>query len=162
MSGKLRSMASIYILQKDKILLLFRQGGSVVNNVWVPSAGGHFDESELNNAKKCALRELNEEIGLSENMLGKIEMRYITLRRINGEVRQNYYFFAQLNKSDAELSSNEGILKWFDISKIDTLEMPYTAKYVLQHYVKIGRHNNMLYGGISDGNQVVFTELCDY
>ena len=58
MIGKLRNMPAIYLIKGEKILLLFRQGGQVVNNVWKGSAGGHFEEFELNNAKACVLREL--------------------------------------------------------------------------------------------------------
>ena len=50
MTGKLRNMTSIYLLKDDKVLLLFRQGGRVVSNVWTGSAGGHFEEFELNDA----------------------------------------------------------------------------------------------------------------
>ena len=39
---KLRNMTAIYILKEDKILMLYRQGGKVVNNVYVGTAGGHF------------------------------------------------------------------------------------------------------------------------
>lgn len=46
-------MTAIYLFKGDKVLLLFRQGGSVVNNVWTGSAGGHFEEFELNDAKAC-------------------------------------------------------------------------------------------------------------
>lgn len=42
--GKLRNMTAIYLLQNDKILLLYRQGSRVVNNLWTGSAGGHFEE----------------------------------------------------------------------------------------------------------------------
>ena len=50
MNGKLRNMTGIYLLKGDKILLLYRQGGKVVNNVWTASAGGHFEKDELNDA----------------------------------------------------------------------------------------------------------------
>lgn len=46
MQGKLRNMTAIYLLKGDKVLLLFRQGGRVVNNVWMGSAGGYFEEFE--------------------------------------------------------------------------------------------------------------------
>lgn len=82
-------MTAIYLFKGDKVLLLFRQGGRVVNNVWTGSAGGHFEESELNNAKACILRELNEELNLDENDIDNLSMRYVTLRRTNGEIRQN-------------------------------------------------------------------------
>ena len=67
MIGKLRNMTTIYLFKDDKVLLLFRQGGQVVNDVWTGSAGGHFEEFELNDAKACVLRELNEELNLCEN-----------------------------------------------------------------------------------------------
>lgn len=99
MLGKLRNMTAIYLLKGEKVLLLFRQGGRVVNNVWTGSAGGHFEEIELNNARACVLRELNEELNLAENDIDNLSLRYITLRRTRGEIRQNYYFFANLKEN---------------------------------------------------------------
>lgn len=92
MDGKLRNMTSIYLTQGDKILLLYRQGGRVVSDTWVASAGGHFEPYELNDARACVLRELQEEIGLTEDSLQNLRLRYVTLRRTKGEIRQNYYF----------------------------------------------------------------------
>ncbi|MBD5529019.1 MAG: NUDIX domain-containing protein, partial [Lachnospiraceae bacterium] len=109
MEGKLRNMTSIYVTSADKILLLLRQGGRVVNNVWVGSAGGHFEEFELNDARACVLRELKEELGLTDSEIKNLSLRYVTLRRTKGEIRQNYYFFAELNDGvDENLVSDEG------------------------------------------------------
>lgn len=156
-------MTAIYLLHKSKILLLYRQGGKVVNNVWVASAGGHFEEKELNDPKRCVIRELEEELGLTEKDLTSFKMRYVALRRTNDEIRQNYYFFAEVSDGEVRnLTSNEGTLKWFDISEIHALEMPYTAKYVIEHYLSIGMHNNQLYCGVADGKQVTFIELPVY
>lgn len=163
MNGKLRNMTSIYIMYENKMLLLYRQGGRVVNNVWTASAGGHFEENELNNAKACVLRELEEEIGITEKELKNVEMRYVTLRRTNGEIRQNYFFFTELCECiNSEFVSNEGVLKWFDISELQTLEVPYTAKYVIEHYLEIAMFNDKVYGGIANGEQVVFIELPEF
>ena len=93
MDGKLRNMTSVYLSKEDKMLLLFRQGGRVVNNVWTGSAGGHFETFELNDARACVLRELKEELGLDKDDLENLTLRYVTLRRTKGEIRQNYYFF---------------------------------------------------------------------
>ena len=163
MDGKLRNMTAIYLLCKDKILLLYRQGGRVVNNVWVASAGGHFEENELNDARKCILREMEEELGLTEKDIQDFSMRYVALRRTNGEIRQNYYFFANISdEADLDLKSNEGKLKWFNLAEIDSLEMPYTAKYVLQHYVDIAMKNDKMYCGVADGEKVFFVEMPEY
>lgn len=93
MDGKLRNMASIYLTKGNQMLLLYRQGSRVVNNVWVGSAGGHFENFELNDAKACVLRELYEELSVTESQIENLQMRYITLRRTKEEIRQNYYFF---------------------------------------------------------------------
>lgn len=163
MEGKLRNMTSIYITSADKILLLLRQGGRVVNNVWVGSAGGHFEEFELNDAKACVLRELKEELELTDSDIKNLSLRYVTLRRTKGEIRQNYYFFAELNDGvDKNLVSNEGICKWFAYSELLTVEMPFTAKYVIEHYLKVGHKTNEVYGGIADGEKVIFTKMPEF
>lgn len=160
MLGKLRNMTAIYLLKGDKVLLLFRQGGKVVNEVWTGSAGGHFEEYELNDAKACVLRELNEELGLCENDIENLSLRYVTLRSTKGEIRQNYYFFADLKEDvDDNLNSNEGKTKWFSLDEIGGLEMPYTAKYVMEHYCEKGRFTDKLYVGATNENGVEFMEL---
>lgn len=162
MIGKLRNMTSIYLTKNDKVLLLFREGGKVVNNVWTGSAGGHFEEFELNNARACVVREMKEELGINEDDIEGLKLKYITLRYIKGEVRQNYYFFANLKeKINGELSSNEGICKWFSIDEISSLEMPFTAKYVLDHYYSIGFITDKLYVGVTTKDGVNFLELSD-
>lgn len=70
MNGKLRNMASLYISKGNKMLLLFRQGGRVVNNVWVGSAGGHFESFELNDARACVLKKYRH------NNIGKELLEY--------------------------------------------------------------------------------------
>ena len=84
----------------------------------------------------------------------------MTLRSTNGEIRQNYYFFANLKEHIVgDLHSNEGKVKWFFTGDINTLEMPYTAKYVMEHYCTIGRFSNKLYTGVANENGVEFIEL---
>lgn len=163
MNGKLRNMTSIYLIKGGNILLLFRQGGRVINNTWVGSAGGHFEDRELNDAKACVLREMQEELGLTENDIDDLFLRYVTLRRTKGEIRQNYYFFANLKADvDENLTSSEGMCKWFSLSKINNLDMPYSAKYVMRHYCEVGRYTSEIYVGIATGDRVEFMKLPEY
>lgn len=154
-SGKLRNMASVYLRSGDKLLLLFRQGNSIVNNLWIGSAGGHFEESEVNNAKDCVLRELYEELTLEESSLRNLSLRYVTLRYADGEIRQNYYFFADMTDC-VTLQSNEGKTQWFPISELGDLPMPFTARYMIDHYISVGQYNDLLYGGIANDGGVIF------
>lgn len=162
MLGKLRNMTGIYLLKGNKILLLYRQGGKVVNNVWTASAGGHFEKDELNDAKACAIRELNEELGLSEDDVEDMKFRYIALRNVKGEIRQNYYFFAELKDGvDENLHSNEGECKWFSLDEIGDQEMPITAKYVMEHYCKVGRFTNEVYVGVTYPDRIEMNVLVE-
>ncbi len=163
MDGKLRCMTSIYLTKGNRILLLYRQGGRVVNEVWVGAAGGHMEPEEIGNAEAGVLRELNEELGLTKENLSGLSMRYVTMIRRPGELRQNYYFFAEL-KEDVEenLVSNEGICKWFELEELPSLKMPYTSEYVTKHYLETGRFTDKLYGGVADGKGMVFTEMPEF
>ena len=159
---KLRNMTALYFICDNQMLLLYRQGSRVVNDVWIGSAGGHVEQEELNDPEACVLRELREELALEREDIQNLELRYITLRYVNGEIRQNYYFFAEIPEGmKRNLTSTEGELAWFPMEVVKDLPMPYTAKYVVEHYLSIGRHSHALYGGIADGAQVTFTEIFD-
>lgn len=160
-SGMLRNMASVYLRRGDQLLLLYRQGNSIVSNLWIGSAGGHFEEGEVNDAKSCVLRELLEELSLPENALRDLTLRYITLRYTDGEIRQNYYFFADIiDDTIGTPLSNEGITQWYSIHELAQLPMPITARQMIDHYVSIGQYNDALYAGISNNNNCIqFIEL---
>ena len=159
-TGKLRNMASIYIRSGDKLLLLYRQGNSIVSNLWIGSAGGHFESYEYNDAKACMLRELKEELTFDESVLCNISLRYITLRYTNGEIRQNYYFFADLIPgTEIHLSSTEGICQWFSLDKVPSLPMPVTARHVIEHYIGTGQYTCNLYAAVVGNEDVTFNIL---
>lgn len=159
MDGHLRNMASVYIMCGNKMLMLYRIGSRVVSPSWC-GIGGHFEKDELNDAKKAMLRELKEEINLDEHDLDNINLRYITLRNKNGEIRINYYFFADLRKGViVQKHCCEGKLQWVEFEKVTEKKMPYTAEYVLKHYMKEGRYTNCLYCGVAQKKSVVFLEL---
>ena len=159
-TGKLRNMASVYLCRDEEILLLYRQGSSIVSNLWIGSAGGHFEQSELNDAKSCVLRELKEELDLNPSDISNVQLRYVTLRYADGEIRQNYYFFAELSKAfDVVPASTEGLCRWFHLSQILELPMPFTARHMIDHYLTEGRYTDKLYGGIANNAGVTFLSL---
>ena len=158
----LRPMTAIYITRGEKILLLYRIGSRVVGNSYTGSAGGHMEAAEYRNPCACVLRELQEETGLTADALDGLALRYITLRRKDGEVRQNYYYFAELKAGAHVNDSNEGRLEWHDINALDALPMPVTARHVVEHYLAVGRFDNKLYGGLTTAAGPVFAELSDF
>ena len=132
MDGRLRNMTSVYITRRgadgDQMLLLYRIGSRVVAPSWC-GIGGHVEPQELNDVRTAVLRELEEEIDLTENDLEHLRLRYVTLRMKEGEIRQNYYFFAdQKDGVDVEKNSPEGIPRWVSYEEILQMKMPYTAR----------------------------------
>ena len=146
---KLRNMTSLYLVEDDRILCLYRIGSRVVSDKYVGSAGGHFEPEELNDPRACILREMKEELGLAESDVEGLTLRYITHRLMGEEIRQNYYFFGRL-KEHQELTSTEGNLRWVPLEEIPELPMPVSAKHMILHYLKTGRFNDVIYGGITE------------
>ena len=146
---KLRNMTSLYLVGEDAILCLYRVGSRVVSNKYIGSAGGHFEKEELNDPRACVLRELREELNLSESDLDGLELRYITHRLMGSEIRQNYYFFARLREK-RDLTSTEGTLRWIPFAEFPELPMPVSAKHMILHYLKEGRFNRNLYCGVTE------------
>ncbi len=162
MTGKLRNMTAIYISRGREMLLLYRVGSRVIAPSFV-GIGGHFEPDELNDARACVLREMREEIGLTQDEIENLSMRYAMQRLKNGEIRQNYYFFADLKDgAEIDLATCEGRAQWIDESEILKKEMPVTAKYMLKHYLTVGRYTSCLYAGATTENGAVFTELCEF
>lgn len=159
----LRPMTSVYFLYRDKMLLLYRVGSRVVIDPAYCGIGGHFEPEELQSAKACALREVREEIGLDEKDFENFTLRYVTLRLKNGEIRENYYFFADLTHDlDPLPPCSEGTLKWVPIEACLSLPMPHTAKAMLTHYLKTGRYDQKLYVGTAQREQTIFEALEEF
>lgn len=161
MDGKLRNMTSVYLTGEKGILCLYRIGSKVANHKYIGSAGGHFEKEELNDARACILREMQEELGLTETDVGDLRMRYITCRLKDGEIRQNYYFFGHL-AADRELISSEGNLQWIPYGGFEDLNMPASAKFMIQHYLKVGRFDDHLYAGVTEKHGTRFVILEDF
>ena len=158
MNIKLRNMTSVYLTGEKGILCLYRIGSRVASNRWIGSAGGHFEPDELNDPKKCVLREMREELGLTEFDVEGLTLRYITHRLVDSEIRQNYYFFARL-KEERELWSTEGNLRWMSFDEIPDLYMPVSAKHMILHYLKEGRFTDHLYCGVTEENGTNFVVM---
>ena len=161
MDGKLRNMTSVYLTGEKGILCLYRVGSRVADHKYIGSAGGHFEPDELNDARACVLREMREELGLSESDVKDLRLRYITCRLKDGEIRQNYYFFGKL-EAERELTSNEGMLEWIPYDGFDILPMPVSAKNMMMHYLEAGRFDDRLYGGITEKNGTAFVIMKDF
>ena len=155
---KLRNMTSVYLTGEKGILCLYRIGSRVVSNRYIGSAGGHFEPEELNDPRACVLREMQEELGLTENDVEGLTLRYITHRLMGEEIRQNYYFFARL-KEDRELHSTEGNLRWVKEDEFENLPMPTSAKHMILHFLIEGRFTDHIYCGVTEETGTRFVTM---
>ena len=100
---------------------------------------------------------------MTESSLENISLRYVTFRLKNGEIRQNYYYFADLQDGvQVRMECDEGKLQWMEADDLPFNEMPHTASYVMKHYEEIGKHNDVLYTGASAVGDVLFCELVEF
>jgi len=158
---RLRNMTSLYIVNDEQVLCLFRIGSRVADRKYIGTAGGHFERSELNDPYACVLREVQEELGLHEEEIRDLRLRYVTHRLKHGEIRQNYYYFGTLDPK-MELRSSEGTLQWIPFSEIPKLDMPVSAKHMILHYIKKGRYDSVVYAGITQEHETVFFPLEEF
>lgn len=161
MDIKLRNMTSVYLVREGEVLCLYRIGSRIASNKYIGSAGGHFEKDELNDPKNCVLREMQEELGLSEADVEGLTLRYITHRLTGGEIRQNYYFFGQL-KEKRKLTSSEGTLHWIPFDEVPKLTMPVSAKHMILHYLEEGRFTDHLYCGVTQETGTKFIIMQDF
>ena len=161
MDGKLRNMTSVYLTGEKGILCLYRIGSKIANHKYIGSAGGHFEQEELNDARACILREMQEELRLAEADVKDLRMRYITYRLKDGEIRQNYYFFGSLI-GERELESSEGVLQWIPYDGFENLNMPVSARHMILHFLKVGRFDDKLYAGITEKCGTRFVPMEDF
>lgn len=153
-------MACVYIFNKDSVLMMKRSKSSrIFPDFWVP-VGGHMEPDEINDPLKACLREVYEETGIKENNLKDLELRYITVRRKDNEIRNQYIYFA--NTTVKTLSdTEEGKLYWIDQSDLLNLKMSVTNKTVLKHYFS-NRIDGIMMGVIDvldSGVEINWTEI---
>ena len=143
----IRHMACAYIWNGSNVLMLQKTSQSkLFPGMWVP-VGGHIKPEEFKTPKVSCVREIQEETGLTEDKLSNLCARYITVRRKKDEIRIQHIFCGRSNSYDV-VDSDEGELVWIPEKEILSLEMSYTNKAMLKHYLKIGMNDNLLYLGV--------------
>ncbi|ALC85137.1 hypothetical protein AM499_04385 [Bacillus sp. FJAT-22090] len=145
---RMRIMTGAYLFFDNKLLMLKRsKERTLASNLWT-GIGGHVEANEHNSPEESCFREIFEETGIRENEIEKLELRYILMRRSKNEIRQHYIYFGNTLKNNF-LNSDEGTLHWIDLSKILSLEMPLTVKYMLKHYINNPNEQSVFIGSVN-------------
>lgn len=137
---KVRQMTSVWIHRDDAVLLLLRRGSRVIPDSYV-GIGGHLEPDETTDPRRGALRELEEEVGLTEDGLQEFGLRCVAMRDMGDELRINYYFATRLRDDEhAPTACTEGELQWFSLdAAFDDLPMPPTGRAALMDWLARNR-----------------------
>lgn len=154
MKGNTRVMLSVLIFHEDKILLNCI-GNQVTSPSWA-AVGKQFEQEALNSAKASMVKEL----GIMASDLLTMELRYATMRYKDGEIRQNYFFFATTNYDMG--FGPIGNKKWIPVSQLPDMEIPKSLESVLKHYLAVGQKDHKVYGGIMKQQGYAITELEEF
>ena len=87
---------------------------------------------------------------------------FLKFRPYNSPAHPHLFVSYRYNANSEEMVSNEGISKWFPLSELTSLEMPFTSKYVIEHYLNTGHKTDMIYVGVADGAKVIFTGMPEF
>ena len=136
----IKNMSGIYLFCENKVLMMKRIKNDYNGEGKYFSIGGKFEKEELNNPKKCILRELEEETGIKENQIQDLKMKYLFIRNYNGMVVQNYFFFAELTYMPDLKQCKEGTFEWVPVAEIFDKPLPPSSKVCLEHYLKNGQY----------------------
>jgi 8-oxo-dGTP diphosphatase len=125
--------------------------------MWIPGAGGHFEDGEMNDPEACLWREVNEELGLPPEAFANVKLRYIAYRYSGEQIRINYYYFGYLREGiSRNLTNNEGELQWFTLQDVPNCDMPLSLRACFNHYMDISYCNDYVYVAVgtinTDGN----------
>ena len=160
------NMAGIYLFYNNKILMMKRKKKDFNGEGKYFSIGGKFENDELNNPKKCILRELEEETGIKEKDLNNLQLKYVIFRNYDGVIVQNHFFFADLvNEVDLK-ECIEGTFEWVPIEDIFNKPLPISSKVCLEHYFKKGKNSSSVIIAASTNKngygEYHFTELLQF
>lgn len=102
--GLIRRTARILIVDQDGRVFLQKRGPNKFPfpNRWTESAGGHVDEGE--SYEQVAHRELEEEIGLKDLRIEKIDYFYDKIEMLDGVLSKNFVQLIKLYITEANLS----------------------------------------------------------
>lgn len=153
MTGSQKSSITVFLTNQGRILLK-----CVGEKMISPSffLNGSFDPDTLGYVQDKLLADY----GMTTTALEEPQLRYVTLRWTNGELRQNFFYFAETRD---ELGIPPiGNLKWIPYGDALNMEMPKTVQGVLKHYLEIGRSNPRVYCGVVKEKGVAISELEEF
>ena len=135
-----RITAGAILVYGSKVLLLKRGlHKKLAPGLWA-GIGGHIDLTDIQNPRaldiiKTCYREVYEETGIHKSDIKDLKLRYIAVRKVDGEIRWHHHFIGKLETEIALPNCDEGELHWVEKNDIPNLAMTTTVKEALKHWL---------------------------
>lgn len=156
-------MATAFIFNGSNLLMIKKTGSSFIDHPFWSGLGGHLEPAELTEPRQACLREIYEESGLREHELDALTLRYVLIRLKGSEIRQQYVYFGQTNKTEV-VESAEGELYWIRKDEVQSLHLSKIIQLMLEHYFDDEDKKHITVGTITmneEAIQMIWTPLED-
>ncbi|WNS41343.1 NUDIX domain-containing protein [Paenibacillus sp. MMS20-IR301] len=145
----LRQLAVALLFNENhEVLFLQKKADAAFLPGHLVPIGGHLQAAEIGDPQRAALREIEEETGLTSPGLNSLALRYVVHQvRTDKEISIQYIFTGRVAAGSSLLESAEGSLVWAGYSGLERLVVTASTKEVLGHYLRTGIHTNEVYVG---------------
>jgi len=148
-------MSGAFLCYENEVLLMHRNPDrKIAPDMWAP-VGGHIEPGEINNPLAACLREIAEETGIRAENIKNLNLRYITTRKVEDEIRFVFFFMGEVAEKYDLPACEEGVLHWIDFELLPELHMPFSTKQVVLHWRKNKDSKNICIGAINSTNDEI-------
>ncbi|MCL6444158.1 MAG: NUDIX domain-containing protein [Alicyclobacillus sp.] len=141
---------------RDMLLIKRADSMSVAPGFWA-GVGGHLEPEEVNDPAKCALREVEEETGITADQIRDLRLQAILQRQRADEIRIQYVYLGITETRDVGTTA-EGTLCW--VPRDEVLDRPMSAanRFFLERYFSHGSEGVVWVGTLgNDGGRPLIT-----
>lgn len=139
----------VYVYNDAGKLLLLHRAKAPNQGLYSP-IGGKLEQGIGESPYACALREIEEEIGIKLALADIRLLGLVSERGYEGQTHWLMFCFEALRRLNfAERTMNEGRLEWVEPAMVATLKIPKTDQEVIWPLVR--EHSSMMGGGRKEG-----------
>ncbi|MCL2619801.1 MAG: NUDIX domain-containing protein [Defluviitaleaceae bacterium] len=136
-----RITAGAFLICGDKVLLMKRGLHKEIGAGMWAGVGGHLDMSDITNPRaidtlETCYREVHEETGILRTDIHDLKLRYIAVRKVDGEVHLVYHYFGRLEQEILPPECSEGEFFWIDKIDLTNLPMSRLVGEAVHHWVR--------------------------
>ncbi|MGM1048134.1 MAG: NUDIX domain-containing protein [Bacillota bacterium] len=150
---EVRQMATAFLINQDKVLMMKKARSKLFNFEFWGGIGGHLEYEELNSPMEASYREIEEETGFIKSDIENFRLKYILIENSGGEIRQQYVYFGETKHMNV-ISSDEGELFWIHKNELLQLHTSKIIKFTIKHFLENLNLVDIIVGTVSVNNEL--------